>query len=130
MKPRLLIVEDNFPSLFAMLEFFGSDGFDVDGTSSLTEALRLIETQRYSCVITDLRLGPRATEDGLLVAAAAAGSNRGKTPVILLTAHSTPEIRERALERDVLAVLSKPQTLPDIARITRELLEREGRDVR
>ena len=54
--PRMLVVDDEEPILFAMREYFSTCGYEVDCARELEEAEALISNVQYALVIADMRL--------------------------------------------------------------------------
>ena len=54
---RLLIVEDDTATKFAITKLADSIGYVTKGAASLQEAERLLRTERYDCITLDLTLG-------------------------------------------------------------------------
>jgi DNA-binding response OmpR family regulator len=120
----LLIVDDEEAALFAMREYFGALGYEVDCASELGAAQQLLSARRYGVVIADLRLTPCGGTEGLeLIAGVRERSPSTRT--ILLTAYGSPEVEAKARELGIDALLDKPQPLPQIARLVGSLLRGE-----
>ncbi len=122
MEAKLLIVEDDPLSLWAMSDYFRACGLQVASACSRETAEWALTTDQYSLVITDLRLGPDPNLDGLDVVSAA-HSGQPDTPVILLTACSTSATIAEAYRRGANRVLDKPQSLPALVGIAVDLIE-------
>jgi DNA-binding response OmpR family regulator len=54
---RLLVVEDDTATKFAITKLADSIGYVTKGAASLEEAERLLRTERYDCITLDLTLG-------------------------------------------------------------------------
>lgn len=121
MSARILVVDDEEPILFAIHEYFGSLGYEVDCARELEEAEALLAHVRYALLIADLRLTGSQTTEGLeLVRFARERSPWTRT--ILLTGHGSMEMETEALGRGVDAFLQKPQPLSHLADIAGELM--------
>lgn len=116
MRYRLLIVDDEEMTLFAMREYFTTRGFDVDTAQRIGEARALLGRQRYTAVIADLRLSGSQSTEGLELADLVR-ERWPSTCVILLTAYDSPNIEAEARNRRVYAFLHKPHSLPDLEQI-------------
>src|SRR2546428_9567058 len=93
--PRMLIVDDEPPILFALGEYFSAHGFLVDTASELKEARQLLAQNRYALMITDLRLsGSEGMEGFELVSWLRDQSPRVR--IVLLTGYGSPEIEREA----------------------------------
>jgi DNA-binding NtrC family response regulator len=118
---RMLVLDDEDPILFAMREYFGTCGFQVDCARELEEAEALVLKHSYDIVVADLRLTNVYGAEGLsLIAHVRQCSPR--TTVILLTAYGSAEVEREARRLGVATVLHKPKPLPEIARIVFDLL--------
>jgi DNA-binding response OmpR family regulator len=97
-RPRLLLVDDEEQTLLAMERYFTTQGFNVDCAQDLEQAEKLIDSVRYSLVLTDLRLTGTHGVEGLEVVSHV---RRGSpdTKVIILTAYGTPEVEAEARRR-------------------------------
>ena len=120
---RLLVVDDEPHIQFALSEYFDQQGCHVDIGCNLDEAKRLIRDRSYSVIIADLSLSGTQGVEGLDVVSYAREQRPG-TPVILLTAHGSPEIEREARRLGVDAFLLKPKPLAELARLVFELEKR------
>lgn len=110
MRPRILIVDDEEPILFAMAEYFRASGFEVDCASEMEEAAALVNRVRYALVITDLRLTKVPGTEGLQLIQ----EIHGRVPVIMLTAYGSPDVETWARAQGIAAFLTKPTSLSAI----------------
>jgi DNA-binding response OmpR family regulator len=123
-RTRLLIVEDELSTVFALRSFFVLAGFDVDCASGLREGLLLLERHEYDAVITDLQLTPKRGGEGLIVATRARERNP-RAGIVLLTAFGSDATERRARECGVDLYFTKPVELPALrANIDHLLVER------
>lgn len=117
-KPRILLADDEPALLAAIGEYLGCCGWEVHAVSSAEEAKRLLLTEAYAAVITDLRFsGPQGTE-GLAVVEAAR-RRLTKVPVIVLTGHGTEEAEARARGLGADLFVPKPVSLWELANLVR-----------
>ncbi len=119
--PRLLIVDDEKAVLFGARQYFMQAGYEVDCASDSSDARALVTAVCYSVIVTDLCLTGKADTEGLDVIR----YTRERCPdtqVILLTAHGSPEIEQKARTYGAHAVLSKPMALPDLERAVAHVL--------
>ncbi|MFL6569156.1 MAG: response regulator [Chthoniobacterales bacterium] len=106
-KPRILIVEDEALTVFALNRELTALGFEVAGhASSAAEALRAAETERADIVLMDIQLA------GGISGIAAAAAIRGQLdiPVVFLTAHAADGTLARAVQAGAFGYLLKPYT--------------------
>jgi DNA-binding response OmpR family regulator len=111
---KLLIVEDEISTVFAMREFFSFTGYQVDCVTSATEATFLLERRRYDVVITDLHLTPNRSGEGMTVLARA----RGLSPqavIVMLTAYGSEGSKREAYDTGVNLYETKPVGLAELA---------------
>jgi DNA-binding response OmpR family regulator len=113
-KPRILVIDDEEPILFALAEYLGTFGFEVDGAREAEEAEALLAHVRYGAVISDLRLSGVHGTEGLEVV----GFVRERCPwarILILTAYGSTEIEAEAYRLGADAFLRKPLPLADVA---------------
>lgn len=123
MKPRILIVDDEEPILFAISEYFETLGYEVDCARELEEAEALLSHVHYRLLIADLRLSGIHSNEGLELIRFA----RERSPwtrIIVLTGYGSPDLEVDALARGVDAFLHKPQPLAGLAEIAACLTEK------
>lgn len=110
---------DDEPALLAAIgEYLGCCGWEVHAVRSAQEATRLLLTEDYAAVITDLRFsGPESTE-GLTVVKAAR-SRLAKIPVVVLTGHGTDEAEASARRLGADLFVPKPVSLWELANLVR-----------
>jgi CheY-like chemotaxis protein len=102
----VLVVEDDSNALSGYLEFLGAAGFEPTGVSTGSEALPLALRNPPAAVVTDITLPGMS---GFELAAALRYDVRTRhIPVIGLTAHWTPDVRARATDVAMQAILLKP----------------------
>jgi DNA-binding response OmpR family regulator len=120
MQARILVVDDEQAIVFAMKSYFTRRGFIVDGATGPEEARELIAREDYSLAFLDVRLGTNGTNEGLDLAEILRGRS-ANLPIILISAHDTLEVRQRAREIGV-EFFVKPQPLPKLAGLACGLL--------
>ena len=118
---KILVVDDEESILFALKQFFKKSGYEVDCAEEMEEAEALMANKFYSVVILDLCLTSGKVMEGLeLVRFVRQLSPR--TEVIIMTAYGSIEVELEALRRGAKLFLHKPQPLPKITQIVKELL--------
>lgn len=110
---RLLLVEDELSTVFAMHEFFTHAGYDVDCASDLSAAVTLIDHRPYDAVITDLHLTTRRHGEGLKVAWHARCSHPHAC-IVMLTGYASDSTEEEATRCGVDMYQTKPIDLADL----------------
>ena len=113
-RPRLLVVEDEVSTIFALRSFFTATGSDVDCAGNPLEALRLLDRNQYEAIITDLHLTFMRGAEGLKVAKHARCRNPGAC-VVLLTAYGSESTEQEAHQCGVDIYRTKPVELPRLA---------------
>ena len=103
---HVMVVEDDANTLSGYLEFLSAAGFDPMGVSDGAEALRMAIEHPPHVVVTDITLPGM---NGFALASALHDDSRTRNiPVIGLTAHWGVEVRGKAAECSMRAVLVKP----------------------
>jgi len=120
--PRLLLVEDDLASVFALRQFFAMSGYDVDCAAGPHEGVRLLDRHHYDVVITDLHLMPGRHSEGLRVAAHAR-LRHPRACVVMLTASGSPAVQEEAVRCGVNVYETKPVDLATLTASIGHVLE-------
>ena len=113
MSTRVLLVEDDISTNFALSEFFKGVGYDVDVAWDAPSATRCLDENQYDVVITDLHLSPQAPGEGMGVLAHA----RRRYPaacIVMLTANAAPTAEAEAKRRGVDLFATKPVALQQL----------------
>ena len=117
MKPRILLVHDNLPIVFAFKTVLERNNYLVAIANSETEAEEKLAADAFDLVITDLRLdGEIKGYDVLQVA----GKLPNKPTVAFLTAF--PEESTAFDPSDVHPVLVKPNNEQELLRLVEKML--------
>jgi len=106
------IVDDDSSMRDALVGLFRSLGYDARGFASAEDFLACGDLERFACAITDIQMPgmsgfelKRQLDD-----------RHGALPVIMITARSEPDLRERAISSGAACFLRKPfdtETLVD-----------------
>lgn len=112
--PRLLIVEDEISTVFAMREFFSFNGYRVDCASGESDAMALLDRSPYDVVITDLHLTPHRCAEGMAVLARARSRNP-RALIVMLTAYASEGSEHEAHSNGVNLYETKPVGLAKLA---------------
>lgn len=102
--PRILLVDDDESLLRLMTLRLQGEGYSVVSAEGGKEALRLLNSQSFDAVLSDLRMPGL---DGLSLFEEIV-SVRGDIPVVLMTAHGTIQDAVEATQRGVFGFLTKP----------------------
>ena len=113
---RILVADDEEGVLFALKEYLGCCGWEVDAVLNPTEAQRLLETRGYAAVITDLRFSGPTGNEGLAIVRAARAYNPD-APVVVMTGYGSPDAEREARRLGVDAFVPKPVPLWELARL-------------
>lgn len=113
---RILVADDEEGVLFALKEYLGCCGWEVDAALSPAEAQRLIESRDYAAVITDLRFSGPGGNEGLAIVRAAR-TRHPDAPVVVMTGYGSPEAEREARRLGVDAFVPKPVPLWELARL-------------
>ena len=111
---RLLLVEDELSTVFAMREFFAQSGYDVDCASGLEASAVLLDQHRYDAVITDLHLTVHRKGDGMRVAWHARRRNP-EACIVMLTGFGNETTEEEARRCGVDMYQAKPVELGQLS---------------
>ena len=102
--PRVLVVEDDDSMRVALERLLDSAGFECSAYASAEELLACDKPGDAGCVVTDLRL-PAMSGLDLLTHLRSRGE---RVPLILMTAHDAPGLREEVMKRGGAGYLAKP----------------------
>ena len=101
---RVVVVEDDDGMREAIESLLGAAGFAAASHASAEALLAAGLPANTGCIVSDIRL-PGLSGLGLLIALRARGE---ACPVILVTAHDTPALRDEAARLGAAAYLPKP----------------------
>ena len=104
--PRILIVEDDAATAWALEEGLSDEGYEIVAVDSAEKALAAFKKQPADLVITDLRL-PRMDGQTLLRRLRARGNGK-QAAFIVVTAYGTDETLRALLLEGVHACFPKP----------------------
>ena len=97
------IVDDDSSMRDALVGLFRSLGYDARGFASAEDFLACDDLKRFSCAITDIQMpGMNGFELKQIL------DERHTLPVIMITARSEPDLRERAMSSGAAYFLRKP----------------------
>jgi CheY-like chemotaxis protein len=113
---RILVADDEEGVLFALREYLGCCGWEVDTARTSAEAMNLLETRSYAAVITDLRFSGPSGKEGLAIVKTAR-ARQPEAPVVVMTGYSTDEVEAEARRLGVDAFVPKPVPLWELARL-------------
>ena len=102
--PLIAVVDDEESVRKALRRLIRSAGFAVETFPSGAEFLQSVQDHEPACVVLDLHM-PKI--NGFEVQAELI-RRRSQVPVLVITGHDTPEVRERVMKQGAKAYLRKP----------------------
>ena len=111
---HVLVIDDDKDVRERMQSSLELMGWSADCAEEFEEALALIDTTRYSVVITDLELAKFKGLQGLSILDHVRQHAPG-TKVIVISGHSDPEVAKEAFAHGVDKFLAKPFSLANLA---------------
>jgi DNA-binding response OmpR family regulator len=112
-RTRLLVVEDELTTVFALRSFFALAGYDVDCAAGLLEGLHLLERNDYDAILTDLQLTPARRGEGLDIVSRGRVCNP-RACIVLLTAFDSEHTERHARRAGADLYYTKPVALPQL----------------
>lgn len=131
---RLLIVEDNQDAWISLQSYFSSHGHYAFWASRAIEAIRFLVTEEIDVALIDVDLGPGELSGLDIVRVMIKDERLSKIPAVLMSGHTTEQIRQRAQSAlvDVLhyvhpVILGKPLELEEVEREIRSAIAHGAR---
>ena len=103
-RPKVLVVDDNEGLVETLTDILAAQGYEVVGVENAFMAIEKVREQRFDVVLMDIKMPGMNGVEGLREIKKLAPG----TTVVMMTAHSIPEMVEEARREGALAVLSKP----------------------
>ena len=119
---RIMIIEDDEEMRSLMKDFFEEEGFETDSASNGVDGLRILSKDHFDLVITDIRM-PGLTGLDILPRIRRL---KPETPIIVITAYGSNDVRRRSLERGATTYLEKPIHLSKLRTVIREMVLRKS----
>lgn len=119
---RVLLVEDYELSTIMIRELLQMLGIEVDVTDNGQDAIKMVRENRYDAVLMDIQI---PTTDGVQATRHIRQFDRGKVPIIAITAGTGVADRETCLKAGMNAFLLKPVTAQQIAETFERLWEKK-----
>ncbi|TAM86037.1 MAG: response regulator transcription factor [Candidimonas sp.] len=119
---RLLLVEDNRGLAQWLAEVLHAEGFAVDGAPDAEAANLLLGSEQYDALLLDLKL-PRGSGQSVL---RRLRRNGNATPVLVLTASESLDMKVDCLEMGADDYLVKPFEVRELTARLRALIRRRG----
>jgi len=128
---KLLIVDDERIALRNLEHVMKKEGYDVTGTQSGPNALKLIEDQQFDVVLTDLRM---EKVDGMQILKKTRDLYPD-TEVIMITGYATLDSAVETMKHGAFYYISKPFKLEEVRKVVKEAvhkvkLKTENRNLR
>jgi len=118
---RIMIIEDDEEMRSLLKDFFEEEGFETDSVSNGVDALRMFSEDHFDLVITDIRM-PGLTGLDILPRIRRL---KPETPIIVMTAYGSEDVRRRAFERGATTYLEKPIQMSKLRTVIREMVSRK-----
>ena len=121
--PTVLVVDDEALIRWSLTEALGERGYNCSEAGSAKTALEAIEqaVEPFDIVLLDYRLPDSADLRLLAKIRELAPSSR----VIMITAHSSPELTQGAAALGAFRVISKPFEVDSLAALVKQARDRE-----
>jgi CheY-like chemotaxis protein len=118
---RIMIIEDDEEMRSLLKDFLEEEGLETDSVNNGADALGKLSKDHVDLILTDIRM-PGLT--GLDILPRIRRLNP-KTPIIVMTAYGSDDVRRRSLERGATAYLEKPILLTQLRTLIREMVSRK-----
>jgi DNA-binding NtrC family response regulator len=103
-KRSVLVVDDDATMCQMLVEDLRERGFDAKFALGVEQALRLLSSERFGAVVSDVQMAPRSGFELLT----ALRRRQAAPPVILMTSFSAPGVAREAREAGAFGFLKKP----------------------
>ena len=117
-KYSVLVVEDNLDLVMGLQDLLHHDGYAVTVTGTVASAIELVRTHSFNAIILDLGL---PDGDGLEVLKECHRLNPS-LPVVIVTAHISPDRTVGSLAEGAFAYLTKPYDREELRHILRRAI--------
>jgi two-component system, chemotaxis family, sensor kinase CheA len=104
---RALVVDDSLTARAVHRSMLEAGGFTVHAVADAKEALERLRRTRYDVVVCDVAMEPMSGLD--FTSAVRSDSKRRSSPIVLVSAHDSPEDRALALAAGADGFLSKAE---------------------
>jgi len=117
---KILIVDDERIALKNLEHVIRKEGYEVVGTESGPNALKLLEEQRFDVVLTDLRM---EKVDGMQILRKCRELNPD-AEIIMITGYATLESAVEAMKKGAFHYIAKPFKLDLVRNVVKEAVEK------
>jgi len=108
MSRRILVVDDDHAMVRTLVDILNLSGWDAVGVHSGMEAVEATKGSEYPFVLMDIRMPGMSGVDAFKAIKQASPSIN----VVLMTAHTAPEVIAEAERAGALRVINKPIDMP------------------
>ena len=119
-KVKILVVDDERIAVRNLEHVLKKEGYDVIGTESGANALKLLEEHQFDVVLTDLRM---EKVDGLQILKKCRDLYPD-TEVIMITGYATLETAVEAMKKGAFHYVAKPFKLDVVRNVVKEAIEK------
>lgn len=116
-QPRVVVVEDNGPTLRVLSDFLVQSGFDVAKARTVAEAKDAIAQEGCKALLLDLHLPDATGNDFVRELRNHLDPEVSHMVIVLLTASSLASDREACLRAGADLFLTKPMPLREVSRL-------------
>jgi CheY-like chemotaxis protein len=124
---RVLFVEDDTMNRRVVRDMLKVVGTDMEEASDAETGLRMLEEHTYDMVLMDLRMPGMDGLTAITLLRASIGPNR-ETPVIVVTADTAVDLRERCFAAGADEVIVKPVAMAALLEAMGRLSARDAGD--
>jgi DNA-binding response OmpR family regulator len=117
---RILICEDNKLALKTLTVVLGKEGYSTDSADDGNKAIALLEKNIYDLIVVDIHL---PFSSGLEVIRFLRTDLKMKTPVLIVTAFSDPQMQKQAGELGINGYIVKPFNPSDLRKQIGKILK-------
>ncbi|TAN42358.1 MAG: sigma-54-dependent Fis family transcriptional regulator [Nitrospirae bacterium] len=117
---KILIVDDEKIALRNLEHVMKKEGYQVSGTQSGQNALKLMETDHFDIILTDLKM---EKVDGMQILDRCR-ELYNDTEVIMITGFATLDSAVEAIKKGAFYYVAKPFKLDEVRKVVREALEK------
>jgi DNA-binding response OmpR family regulator len=118
---RVLICEDNKLALKTLSVVLERDGFEADSAGDGNKAIDLLRANTYDLIVVDIHL---PFHSGLELIKYLRSDLKSKTPVLIVSAFSDPQMQKQAGELGIDGYIVKPFNPSDLIIKIREILKK------
>ena len=118
---RIMIIEDDEEMRSLLKDFFEEEGFETDSVSNGIDALRMLSKDHVDLIISDVQM-PGLTGLDILPRIRRL---KPETPIIVMTAYGSNDVRNKSLERGATTYFEKPIRLSQLRTLIREVILRK-----